>query len=154
MRREYSGPAPSTDRLYKSDVVHPTTPKDALCKDFCSKEPANLVQRKDRDPDDDITEIRHGLIGSGNSLMKDANVRDAWAAKGVLCFEMEAAGLMNRVPCLVVRGICDYSDSHKNKEWQGYAALAAGVYAKEFLELLRPQKVEEQERIMDKLQES
>jgi nucleoside phosphorylase len=43
-------------------------------------------------------------------------VRDKLASeKGVLCFEMEAAGLMNQFPCLVIRGICDYSDSHKNK---------------------------------------
>jgi nucleoside phosphorylase len=43
---------------------------------------------------------------------------------------MEAAGLMDQLPCLVIRGICDYSDSHKHQQWQGYAALAAAVYAK------------------------
>ncbi|KAN0076376.1 hypothetical protein V8E54_006518 [Elaphomyces granulatus] len=42
---------------------------------------------------------------------------------GMLCFEVEAAGLMDRLPCLIIRGICDYSDSHKNKQWQSYAAL-------------------------------
>ena len=52
---------------------------------------------------------------------------------GVLCFEMEAAGLMNTFPCLVIRGICDYSDSHKNKDWQAYAAATAAAYAKELL---------------------
>ncbi|KAL4957112.1 hypothetical protein BDW69DRAFT_180996 [Aspergillus filifer] len=46
---------------------------------------------------------------------------------------MEAAGLMQDFPCIVIRGICDYSDSHKNKQWQGYAALAAASYAKELL---------------------
>jgi hypothetical protein len=46
---------------------------------------------------------------------------------------MEAAGLMNDFPCLVIRGICDYADSHKNKEWQGYAATVAAAYAKELL---------------------
>ena len=50
--------------------------------------------------------------------MKNALVRDTLAAgKDVLCFEMEAARLMNHFPCLVIRGICDYLDSHKNKEW-------------------------------------
>jgi nucleoside phosphorylase len=43
---------------------------------------------------------------------------------------MEAAGLMDQLPCLVIRGICDYCDSHKNKEWQGHAALTAATYAK------------------------
>ncbi|KAF4772413.1 hypothetical protein HAV15_002034 [Penicillium sp. str.  len=46
---------------------------------------------------------------------------------------MEAAGLMNDFPCLVVQGICDYADSHKNKEWQGYAAIVAAAYAKELV---------------------
>ena len=48
----------------------------------------------------------------------------------MLCFKMEAAGLMDDFPCLVVRGICDYADSHKNKQWQGYAAATAAAYAK------------------------
>ncbi|KAJ5007381.1 hypothetical protein K4K57_010796 [Colletotrichum sp. SAR 10_99] len=60
--------------------------------------------------------------------MKDARMRDKLAAeRNVLCFEMEAAGLMNHFPCLVTRGICDYSDSHKNKAWQGFAAMMAAA---------------------------
>jgi nucleoside phosphorylase len=47
-----------------------------------------------------------------------------------LCFEMEAAGLMNDFPCVVVRGICDYADSHKDKKWQGYAAATVAAYSK------------------------
>ena len=46
---------------------------------------------------------------------------------------MEAAGLMDSFPCLVIRGICDYADTHKNKEWQPYAAATAAAYAKELL---------------------
>jgi hypothetical protein len=46
---------------------------------------------------------------------------------------MEAAGLMINYSCLVIRGICDYGDSHKNKEWQEYAAAVAAAYAKELL---------------------
>ncbi len=46
---------------------------------------------------------------------------------------MEAAGLMDNFPCLVVRGICDYADTHKNKQWQPYAAATAAAYAKELL---------------------
>jgi nucleoside phosphorylase len=39
--------------------------------------------------------MHYGLIASGNQLMKDALTRDALAkAKDVLCFEMEAAGLI------------------------------------------------------------
>lgn len=57
---------------------------------------------------------------TSGKVMKDGATRGEVGAKlgGVLCFEMEAAGLMNSFPCLVVRGICDYADSHKNKRWQ------------------------------------
>jgi nucleoside phosphorylase len=66
--------------------------------------------------------------------MKVALVRDSMAEQeGVLCFEMEAAGLMDDFPCLVIRGICDYSDTHKNDVWQRYAAATAAAYAKELL---------------------
>ncbi|OJI97585.1 hypothetical protein ASPVEDRAFT_97965, partial [Aspergillus versicolor CBS 583.65] len=55
---------------------------------------------------------------------------------GNLCFEMEAVGLMDSFPCLVVRGILDYADSHKNDHWQGYAAATAAACAKELLEVI------------------
>ncbi|KAF7511864.1 hypothetical protein GJ744_003097 [Endocarpon pusillum] len=86
--------------------------------------------------------------------MKDASARDRLAAeKDVLCFEMEAAGLMNHFPCLVIRGICDYSDSHKNKEWQGYAAMAAAAYAKDLLYQITPNKIEAEKPIAQSLDE-
>ena len=43
---------------------------------------------------------------------------------------------MKRFPCLVIRGICDYADSHWNKQWQGYAAATAAAYAKELLSVI------------------
>jgi hypothetical protein len=54
---------------------------------------------------------------------------------------MEAAGLMNSFPCLVIRGICDYADSHKNKRWQSYAAATAAACAKEVLSVIPPAEV-------------
>ena len=53
---------------------------------------------------------------------------------------MEAAGLMDAFPCLVIRGICDYADSHKNKQWQPFAAAVAVAYAKELLLVIPPLK--------------
>ncbi|KEQ66132.1 uncharacterized protein M437DRAFT_41738 [Aureobasidium melanogenum CBS 110374] len=50
---------------------------------------------------------------------------------------MKAAGLMNPLPCLVIRGICDYSDSHKNTEWQGFAAMTAANVVKALLGKLK-----------------
>lgn len=82
--------------------------------------------------------IHYGLIASANQVMKDGRTRDKLAQElGILCFEMEAAGLMDNFPCLVIRGICDYADSHKNKKWQGYAAAAAAAYAKELLSVVQ-----------------
>jgi nucleoside phosphorylase len=82
--------------------------------------------------------VHHGTIASGNLLMRDAAERDRISKDlgGVLCFEMEAAGLMNTFQCLVIRGVCDYADSHKNKSWQAYAAGTAAAYAKELLSVL------------------
>ena len=55
---------------------------------------------------DDDPAIFYGLIASANQVMKDATIRDRLASEeNVLCFEMEAAGLMNHFPCLVVRGM-------------------------------------------------
>ncbi|GKZ55137.1 hypothetical protein AnigIFM49718_011492 [Aspergillus niger] len=81
--------------------------------------------------------IHYGLIASGNKVIKDGKLRDEIAKKyGILCFEMEAAGLMDNFPCLVIRGICDYADTHKKKDWQGYASLTAAAYAKELLAVI------------------
>lgn len=82
--------------------------------------------------------VHYGTIASGNQVMRNATERNRISSKlgGVLCFEMEAAGLMNNFPCLVIRGICDYADSHKNKRWQPYAAGTAAAYAKEVLSVI------------------
>lgn len=134
-----------TDQLYRSDVVHPIS--ESCCHD-CSARENSLVVRSPRDEDEDDPVVHYGLIASANQLMKDAKLRDRYATeKDVLCFEMEAAGLMNHFPCVVVRGICDYSDSHKNKQWQGYAALTAAAYAKNLLCRIAPNKVEAEKTI-------
>jgi len=82
--------------------------------------------------------VHYGTIASDNQVIKNATERDKLSKQlgGVLCFEMEAAGLMNSFPCLVIRGICDYADSHKNKQWQPYAAGTAAVYAKVLLSVI------------------
>lgn len=151
LQKKYRRPDPHTDRLYKSSFVHPPGNK-ATCAEVCTDDPSALVlQRTERE---DNLMIHYGLIGSSNQLMKDAFIRDKLAAeKDVLCFEMEAAGLMDHFPCLVIRGICDYSDSHRNKDWQGYAAMAAAAYAKDFLSQIAPNQVEVQRKIRDHAKE-
>lgn len=43
---------------------------------------------------------------------------------------------MDNFPYLVVRGICDYADSHKTKDWQGYTAATAATFAKDLLSVM------------------
>lgn len=151
LKEKYAHPPPGTDRLYKSEVVHPPD-SEASCVELCGEDPSKLIARKERGKFQLNSTIHYGLIASGNQLMKDAIIRDKLAnEKNVLCFEMEAAGLMNHFPCLVIRGICDYSDSHKNKEWQGYAAMVAAAYAKDLLDRIIPNKVEAERKVVDVL---
>ncbi|KAG9497564.1 hypothetical protein J7337_010425 [Fusarium musae] len=88
------------------------------------------VQRMQR-PTERRTRVWYGCIGSGDKLTKSTlkrnEIRDRY---GVIGLEMEAAGTMNRIPVGVIRGVCDYADQHKNKEWQPYAAAMAAAYAK------------------------
>jgi nucleoside phosphorylase len=100
----------------------------------CSKD--RLVVRTSRSGEEIM--VHYGTIASGNQVIRDGLQRDRLSSElgNILCFEMEAAGLMNSFPCLVIRGICDYADSHKNKMWQPYAAATAAAYAKEILSVI------------------
>lgn len=144
LRKKYGKPPLQSDMLFKSSCAHE---ENCAGSDSCICVTANLVERPERD-EDELLQIHYGLIASSNQLMKDATVRDRLAGqKDILCFEMEAAGLANHFPCIAIRGICDYSDSHKNKKWQGYAALAAAAYAKDLLLQVVPSGVESETRI-------
>jgi nucleoside phosphorylase len=105
---------------------------------FCDTN--QIVKRKPRE-----MRIHYGLIASGNQVIKDAIFRDDLNKKfegNVLCVEMEAAGLMISFPCITIRGICDYADSHKNKDWQEHGAAVAAAFAKELLGYVQPSEVD------------
>ncbi|TQN67169.1 Vegetative incompatibility protein HET-E-1, partial [Colletotrichum shisoi] len=120
------------DRLFEPSYEHAS---GDTCDD-CDM--TKVVEREPR-PEAHMPKIHYGIIASGNQVMKHAQTRDRLAKDlGLVCFEMEAAGLMDNFPCLVVRGICDYSDSHKAKRWQRYAAATAAAYAKELLYVITP----------------
>lgn len=101
-------------------------------------------------------DIHYGLIASGNQVVKDSIVRDQINKNlggEVLCIEMEAAGLMNNFPCIIIRGICDYADAQKNKDWQEYAAAIAAGFAKELLQHVRPADVDSERPVKEILQQ-
>jgi nucleoside phosphorylase len=79
--------------------------------------------------------VHYGFIASGDTVMKSAEDRDAIATiENVIAFEMEGAGVWDKLPCVIIKGVCDYADSHKNKIWQEYAAATAAACMKAFLE--------------------
>ncbi|KAH7146905.1 hypothetical protein B0J13DRAFT_441596, partial [Dactylonectria estremocensis] len=159
LRKKYQRPQQESDRLYRSGVIH-SGDYGTSCMTACGSDASSLVIRPERTTEEDNPAVHYGLIASANQLMNDALVRDILASEtdfttseggiagnGVLCFEKEAAGLMNHFPCLVIRGICDYSDSHANMEWRGYAAMAAASYAKDLLNRIPPKKIEAERTI-------
>lgn len=138
LRERYNRPPIETDHLYKA--AHNC--KDS-CEKLCGTQSSVTIERRERDDDEDNPSIHYGPIASASQLMNDALVRNTIAKeKGILCFETSAAGLTNWIPSLVIRGICDYSDSHRNEKWHGYAAMTAAAYAKDLLETMPSSWVE------------
>ncbi|EFQ30158.1 phosphorylase superfamily protein [Colletotrichum graminicola] len=124
---KFRSPGPEKDTLYMAASTHVPGPTCLKCRRD------EVILREARESTDPV--LFFGTIASGNQVIKDGKTRKRHSQElgGVLCFEMEAAGLMNNFPCIVVRGICDYADAHKNKKWQPYAAATAAAYAKELL---------------------
>lgn len=136
MRDSFSYQHKLNDWLFKASHKHKGN--DDTCEN-CDR--SGVVDRSNRSTSDPL--IHHGVIASGNQVMKDSDTRDRLIEElGIICFEMEAAGLMDNFPCLVIRGICDYADTHKNKGWQMYAAATAAAYAKELLRIIPADQVE------------
>jgi ankyrin repeat domain-containing protein 50 len=127
---QFGSPGERSDILFEATYNHT---EGSTCA-RCSKD--RIVERTPRRSNEIV--VHYGTIASGNKVMKDGVTRDTLSSElgGILCFEMEAAGLMNNFPCLIIRGICDYADTHKNKEWQPYAAATAAACAKELLSVI------------------
>lgn len=113
-------------------------------------DPAQTIKRKPRD-----MKIHYGTIASGSQVIKNADIRDQLSNDlegNIFCVEMEAAGLMDNFPCIVIRGVCDYANSHKNDAWQEHAAAVAAAFAKEFLGYIQANEVESERTVREALQ--
>jgi nucleoside phosphorylase len=145
----------SPDQLFEAD---PNTGQERLVKRpvrFLRRPPSdlNLERRMNfiRARDGkffDYPKVHYGSIASADRLIKNRKARDLWYDRikeqtkaKVLCFEMEASGIVKGWPCLVVRGICDYCDSHKNDDWQNFAAAVAAAYTKDLLCRIAPSEI-------------
>jgi nucleoside phosphorylase len=145
MKEEYVYPGMEQDQLFEASYNHKGGENCGQC------DRRKVVKRAPRK--DTIPRIHYGTIGSANEVIKDSETRDKLRKDlGILCVEMEAAGLMNEFSCLVIRGICDYADSHKNKRWQPYAAATAAAYAKELLSIIPALEIAATTKAVDALQ--
>ncbi|KAI5460912.1 hypothetical protein BGZ63DRAFT_388024 [Mariannaea sp. PMI_226] len=162
-RTDYSYPGVAEDKLFEASYRHkhhvsPTCvcrnchdradrvcdeALDSFCNDLSCDERQLILRerlaskRQVRENEDDQQNpmIHVGSIASGDKVMKSGEDRDALATeKNVIAFEMEGAGVWEEIPCIVVKGVCDYADSHKNKKWQAFAAATAASTSKAILE--------------------
>lgn len=128
--RRFKFPGIANDHLYLPDYDHQQ--QGTSCeKGGCSPE-KRITRPVDEDDDEAFVVVHRGNIASGDLSVMDAKQRDSLAKQhGILCFEMEAARALTDFPCMVIRGISNYCDSHKNNIWDGFAAAAAAAYARQ-----------------------
>jgi nucleoside phosphorylase len=152
---EWNYPGVLQDMLFDASYRHKHYQKHSvdgcICADcHCSQDPVcqqalktdcyslgctgQLIPRHRLGKDSPETFIHIGTIASANTVMKSGEHRDKVAeTEGVIGFEMEGAGVWDNLPSIVIKGVCDYADSHKNKIWQNYAAACAACCTKAFL---------------------
>ncbi|KAL7932117.1 nucleoside phosphorylase domain-containing protein [Trichoderma chlorosporum] len=152
-RAKYQNPGVFQNKLFAKDYIHQHRSEpcqtcgsrdssgevcDTASKASCAEigcDETQLVKRDISLIDDDIFNIFIGRIGSGNTVLRSGKDRDRLASlHNLIAFEMEGAGAWEEVPCLVVKGVCDYADSHKNKLWQDFAAATAACAMKAILD--------------------
>ncbi|KAK9860158.1 hypothetical protein MYU51_010489 [Penicillium brevicompactum] len=141
-------PGEAEDKLFPATYVHKHRGvsrccgdcDDGICEDAIDSNCAELhcdqealVPRSRRNIHNKPA-IHFGLIASGDTVLKSGADRDLISNEAkVIAFEMEGSGVWDAIPCVIIKGVCDYADSHKNKKWQDYAATTAAVSAKAFL---------------------
>lgn len=136
-RRRFKFPGAASDHLYQPDYEHQEM---GLPCEEAGCDPEQRIVRAIDDVEETFVVVHRGTIASGELVIKDSKKRDDLArAHGALCFEMEAAGALTDFPCMIIRGISDYCDSHKNDLWHGYAAAVAAAFARQLL-LCMPQE--------------
>lgn len=73
-------------------------------------------------------------MASANTVMRSGEHCNKLSKKeDIIGFDMEDAGVWNSLPCVIIKAVCDYADSHKNKIWHNYAAVTAASCTKALL---------------------
>ncbi|KAI9778746.1 MAG: hypothetical protein M1816_003919 [Peltula sp. TS41687] len=146
--KKFAHPGLEHDRLFKAEYHHigDSGSKCVAC------DQNELVQRSPRTEDDKNKLVFHqGRIATGNAVIQSGELRDQIRMRcdGPLCVEMEAAGVDVNRRCLVIRGISDYADSHKNGVWKTYAAGKAAAFARELLCRIQPDVVKDMQGVSE-----
>lgn len=129
----FGHPGPEQDVLFEPDYNHIITRSAESGCAYCESNRVTLrPTRSNR-----IPKVHYGVVAYADRPICHGIARDELARNhGILSFFTGEAGLISLMKCLVIRGISDYADSHKNQLWQGYAAVTAAAYAKEILLLI------------------
>ncbi|KAL6407302.1 Ankyrin repeat-containing domain protein [Ilyonectria robusta] len=142
-KRHYARPG-GDDVLFEQTFHHVNEGED--CSGCEASSEKKIMARKAREEE---IKVHRGLILSGSAVVKNVDDRTHLCRNNntAICFEMEAAGIMDTIPCLVVRGICDYADTHKNDQWHRYAAATAAAYGKAILTKVHMSELEQTRRM-------
>ncbi|GJD03093.1 pfs domain-containing protein [Colletotrichum higginsianum] len=148
-RTSYHPPALVEDHLFKPTYLHVhrdrsncdcsateacEVAESASCDEISCDYQHSIPRKRLGSLQKQVTRVFVGDVASGDTVMKSGEHRDNLAKElGVIALEMEGAGVWDQIPCIVVKGVCDYADSHKNKVWQPFAAAAAASVTKALL---------------------
>lgn len=111
--------------------LRPADHLDVLYSDKSKKKEIDHPHQPNRHPS--IPMVHYGNVGSANILLKNTKRREFLKTRFSLkAVEMEGSGLAKASWALsrgylIVRGICDYANEHKNGVWHRYAADVAAA---------------------------
>ena len=130
---EFMRPSSDTDKLYMNiggndviEVAHPRAPEEI-----------NHWYR------DGAPVVRRGAIASGKPIVRDDHLRGEFATQhGCIAYDTEFDQVLESIvgnrkeSFAFIRGVTDYLDGTKNKEWQPYSSLVAAAFMKAVIENL------------------
>lgn len=127
MRDQFGHQGRENDELFEASYKH-------VDGKTCAKCDRSRLVRDRRSRRADGPKVHYGKIATSFMPVWNGTTRDRIAREeGIRCFEMEAVGFMETFPCVMIRGVCDYADSHGNERWKGYAAATAAAFARELI---------------------
>ncbi|KAL4978734.1 hypothetical protein BDW66DRAFT_11281 [Aspergillus desertorum] len=123
-------PGSQNDVLYSRKYDH--RKENCQCSSDSKVDKTVIARRRKSDV---VPFLHFGMLASGDSVMMSSKVRDSIAEQErVIGFEMEGAGVWDQFPCILVKGVSDYADSHKSKGWQYFAAASAAACMRAILD--------------------